>query len=418
MQMADFARKFLVLAALGAAASGEPASARYDFVVLADSAGPVVTTSGLAPSIDEDGSVAFWAMVDGVQHILVAREPGATSAEDYESLVSGGNYSTVGAFVAGRAAYTAPAPSTMDPMSSIHRTDTALPLYTGLDFDVRRVPPPLNVLGQTVILETYPEGRVVATDGVDTQVIAVPGQAFGDGSRKYGYVGFPPPDIDGVGRVAYRVDLLPIDQQADPVPCNNKILLSGLLPPIEISEGGVFDEDHCPFASAGIGVHIPIALNDAGSAAFDAWFSTPSGWVKGIFVDRTVWWDARSPGFEGITAIVSFALNDEALLAYVLLDAVYQPILFTGRAPNHERVLGVGDTLCGDTVSGFKFHRYGLNDAGEMALAVQLADQRKLVVRVEPTDLPNDRCITQVPEANAWLAALAALAALSLCRRA
>ncbi len=53
----------------------------------------------------------------------------------------------------------------------------------------------------------------------------------------------------------------------------------------------------------------------------------------------------------------------------------------------------------------FKFHRYGLNDAGEMALAVQRADQRKLVVRVAPTDLPNDRCITQVPEANAWLAA-------------
>ena len=84
---------------------------------------------------------------------------------------------------------------------------------------------------------------------------------------------YPPPDIDGVGRVAHRGDLGPIDQQGDPVPCNNKILLSGLLPPIEISEGGLFDEDHCPFASAGIGVHIPIALNDAGSAAS----STPGG---------------------------------------------------------------------------------------------------------------------------------------------
>lgn len=98
-------------------------------------------------------------------------------------------------------------------------------------------------------------------------------------------------------------------------------------------------------------------------------------------------------------------------------DAVGR-VVFTGRPPNHERVLGTGDALCDGTVSAFVFHRYGLNDAGEMALAVTLADQRKLVVRVEPTDLLNDRCVTQVPEANAWFAALAALTALSLCRRA
>lgn len=99
---------------------------------------------------------------------------------------------------------------------------------------------------------------------------------------------YPPPDIDGVGRVAYRGDLGNIDPEAGFVPCWTKILLSGSMPPIVLSEGGPFDEDHCPFASAGIGIHIPIALNDAGSAAFDAWFSTPSGWMKGLFVDRTV----------------------------------------------------------------------------------------------------------------------------------
>lgn len=120
-----------------------------------------------------------------------------------------------------------------------------------------------------------------------------------------------------------------------------------------------------------------------------------------------MWWDARSPGFEDITGILSYALNDEGLLACMLNDARYRPVLFTGRPPNHERVLRAGDTLCGDTVSGLEFHRYGLNDAGEMALAVSLSDQRTLLVRVEPTDLPNDRCITEVPEANTWLSALA-----------
>jgi hypothetical protein len=353
-----------------------------------------------------------------VQHILVAREPGATSLGDYESLGSGVAYSRLGAFGFGRAAYTAPAPG-MASSRSIYRTDSALPLYTGGSFDADLVAPPLNVLGQTVVLEA---DRVVATDGEDTWVIAERFQDFGDGSTEYFLVSFPPPDIDGVGRVAFQAHLKPIDPEAPDVPCNNKILLSGLTPPIELSEGGFVESEQCPFASAGtVGLHKGIAVNDAGSAAFDANLSTPSGPVIAIFVDRTVWWEARSPGFDGITGILSFALNDEGLLAYVLEGSAvpFGPgrILFTGRPPDHERVIGSGDALCGGTVSTLSFHRYGLNDAGELALLVQLTDFRRLLVRAEPTELADDRCIL-VPEADAWPAALAALAALSVRRRA
>lgn len=195
-----------------------------------------------------------------------------------------------------------------------------------------------------------------------------------------------------------------------------------MIPPIELSEGGFDASEHCPFERVGTsGAHKPIALNDAGSAAFDANFATLSGSAIAIFVDRTVWWEERSPGFDGITAIVSFALNDAGLLAYVL-EGSPRPvgpgrILFTGRPPNHERVIGSGDSLCGGTVQTLSFHRYGLNDAGELAVVVQFEDFRRIVVRAEPTDLASDRCIIEVPEADAWLSALAAWAALSVRRR-
>jgi hypothetical protein len=177
--------------ALGAVAAG-PARAAYDFVVLADSAGPAPPRL-LPPSIDEDGAVAFIALVPGMQHILVARDPGATALEHYELLGSGSSYNTLGEFGFGRASYTAPTPGTAGASSSIHRTDGAQPLYTGVSSDVDRVGPPLNVLGQTVVLETVPAGRVVLTDGEETQVVAERFQDFGDGSTEYGLVSFPRP---------------------------------------------------------------------------------------------------------------------------------------------------------------------------------------------------------------------------------
>jgi hypothetical protein len=43
---------------------------------------------------------------------------------------------------------------------------------------------------------------------------------------------------------------------------------------------------------------------------------------------------------------------------------------------------------------------------------------RRLAVRAEPPALSDDRCIVEAPEADARLAAIAALAALSVRRRA
>ena len=231
----------------------------------------------------------------------------------------------------------------------MYRTDVAEPIYTGnaaVD-----APPPLNVLGQTVILES--NQRIIATDGEDTVVVAQFGQEFGDGS-KLDLLIRPSPDIDGVGRVAYFGS---IQALSEPFPCDDKILLSGLNPPIELSEGGILRDD-CPFRL--LDVLMPIALNDAGSAAFVGNFSTASGdTVKAVFVDRTVFWEERSEGFEDFFEIRSVALNDAGLVAYVLGGLGGSPgtVLFTGRPPNHDRVLGTGDALCDGTVSSLAFHR-------------------------------------------------------------
>lgn len=59
--------------------------------------------------------------------------------------------------------------------------------------------------------------------------------------------------------------------------------------------------------------------------------------------------------------------------------------LYVGPDAVEDRVIGRGDARCGGGVSYVTFHRFGLNDAGEIALGVELSNARRLVVRAEPT---------------------------------
>jgi hypothetical protein len=113
-------------------------------------------------------------------------------------------------------------------------------------------------------------------------------------------------------------------------------------------------------------------------------------------------------------------LNDAATVAFVL-ERSSGRALYLGNDPLEDRLIGEGDALCGSTVTEFHFHRFGLNDADELALAVRLADQRRLVVRAEPSATAVGECVTiPVPApqgAACGVGALAALAALRACYR-
>jgi hypothetical protein len=92
--------------------------------------------------------------------------------------------------------------------------------------------------------------------------------------------------------------------------------------------------------------------------------------------------------------------------------------LYVSADPVAGYVIGRGDALCDGVVQDVTFHRFGLNDAGELALGIQLTDSRRLVVRAEPTLTEPGACVTEpVPEpALGGAAACVALALLAAGR--
>ncbi len=405
----------LLLPATGRAAS-------YRFVVLADSASEVKPIYDKAPSIDEDGSVAFLAgtsVYGGSHRLLVASEPGAETFAEYTEIASGIGLTLgpqqIGSFTGGKLAYLdylAASPTE----SIIYRAAGGAPPVAVQTVTGSAVSdaPAMNGLGQVAFLQDTPRA-IVVTDGEDATVVAASGMEFGDGTEIDNMLR-PGPDVDGVGRVAYFASIAP---SQGPI-CDDRILLSGTNPPLVLATGGVLRDD-CPFRI--LDVTIPIASNNAGSAAFSGNFSTPGGSVEAVFVDQTAVWETRISGFEEIGAfpIAAVALNDTGTVAFLLeFSGVIGRKLYVGPDAVEDRVIGRGDALCDGVVSDIEFHRFGLNDAGELAIGVRLADDRRLIVRAEPTLTEPGACITvPVPEpASGGAVAGAALALLAWRRRA
>lgn len=406
----------LALLLLPAAAS----AASYRFVVLADSATEVKPTVSKAPSIDEAGTVAFIAsnsLYGGTYRLLVASQPGAETFAEYTQVEAslgvtpGGQQ--IGTFTNGKLAYLdylAASPT----QSTIYRWEGGVPVAVQI---VSGTPvqdaPAMNGLGEVAFLQDVPPA-VVVTDGEDAAVIATLDTVFADGKEIDNLIR-PAPDIDGEGRVAYFAS---IASGEDPI-CDDRILLSGTDPPLLLAAGGG-SRDDCAFSY--LDVTIPIASNDASSAAYAGQFSTPGGSVNAVFVDESVVWETRTPGFDPLSSgpIVAVALNDAGTVAFLLqFEGAIGRKLCVSPDPVAGYVIGRGDSLCDGVVQDVTFHRFGLNDAGELALGIQLTNYRQLIVRAEPTLSEPGACVTQpVPEpALGGAAAGVALALLAARRR-
>jgi hypothetical protein len=394
-----------VATALAFAASARVVSAAsYDFVVLARNAGPLSALPAQAPSIDDDGSVAFYASAGGAQRVLAALEPGAASLADFVQIAAQpeiGSVQVIGSFVEGHVSFTAFTPSFSS--LAVYRGDgvTALEtLYTG-PFASSSDPPAANRLDELSLLGS---NAVLITDGADTFTLFASGEQLGNG-KTLDAIRHPAPDIDDGGSVTFFGSYTALE---GPI-CDDAILLSGLVNPIEIATGGVLRDD-CSFHN--LDVTIPIASNDLGSAAFVGDFVAAGDTVKGVFVNGIPVWDASVQGFGASPSPGAVALNDLGTVAFRIDSATIHGV-FTGNDPIADEVLAVGDPLCGSTVSDLSFQRYGLNDADQLAFYVQLADSRKLIVRAVPGPAASGACITTVPEPGTGLAGFASLVALA-----
>lgn len=124
------------------------------------------------------------------------------------------------------------------------------------------------------------------------------------------------------------------------------------------------------------------AINDRDDVAFAAELDTG---VQGIF--------SYSPG-RGITTVVDSsgpfsrvfnpAINNKGRIAFVAeLDTGGKGI-FTGSNPTVDKVISTGDTLLTSTVVNVSLLNKGLNNSGQIAFGVQLADGTTGIFRAEP----------------------------------
>lgn len=82
------------------------------------------------------------------------------------------------------------------------------------------------------------------------------------------------------------------------------------------------------------------------------------------------------------------AINDQGLVAFwAKLDNGVEGI-FTGSDPVADKLIAVGDSVFGSTVTKLSITQQGLNNGGQVAFEVELADGTKSVFRADPKVVP------------------------------
>jgi len=58
--------------------------------------------------------------------------------------------------------------------------------------------------------------------------------------------------------------------------------------------------------------------------------------------------------------------------------------VYAGPGPTFHRIIAMGQPLFGSTVADFALNPVSLNDAGQVAIRVKLADGRQFILRADP----------------------------------
>jgi hypothetical protein len=58
--------------------------------------------------------------------------------------------------------------------------------------------------------------------------------------------------------------------------------------------------------------------------------------------------------------------------------------IYTGPDPVADRIVSIGDPWFGSTVTDFALNPVSVNDAGQVAIRVRLANDRQIIVRADP----------------------------------
>jgi hypothetical protein len=120
-------------------------------------------------------------------------------------------------------------------------------------------------------------------------------------------------------------------------------------------------------------------INDADTVAFSAEYASGLDAVlTGNGGPLTTIVDGSGP----LDTFPRIAINNDGDVAYqATYDVGTGKAVFSGPDPVLDRVLGVGDLFAGSIVTDIQFGRSGLNDAGQIAMAVRLGNGDEHIVR-------------------------------------
>ncbi len=130
------------------------------------------------------------------------------------------------------------------------------------------------------------------------------------------------------------------------------------------------------------------SLNDSGTVAFNAGFTTGGAAVLTSTSGKLTTIADTSSGsiFKDFKSDV--ALNQQGDIAFQADLNDGSTAIYTGSASGFEKVIAVGDSLDGSTVSSLFFSHKGLNDQGEIGFDATLANGGQEVFRADPTSVP------------------------------
>jgi hypothetical protein len=341
--------------------------------------------------------------------IFVASHPSAVLSDfaqitDPTSLSIGGA-NVLGRFTGGALAFSASTIPAAEDVIDRWTGGTLVPLLVG-PAALSSAGPAVNALGTLVYSDAE---KLFLADVQGSSVLFQLGDEAAGGAINSVFDA-PAPDINDAGQVAFFA--MGSFQSGQ---CNEGILEGDQAVALgddeENGQGCGFDPGTPGFDLITLA---PLAINKSGSVAYAVQFDLGAGDVPTrIFVDQTQIWDQdTSAGFESFDSVVDLALSDSGTVAF-LLEGSDTTGVFTGPDPVADKVLATGDPLCGSTVTAVNFQRYGINASDQLALAVELADSRELIVRAEPSTGSGDPCkAIPTPEPDAQALAATTLAAL------
>jgi hypothetical protein len=365
--------------------------AAYDFTVIASSEPePFSGLGNVAPSLDAEGRVAFLASAPELAQpsIFVGSALGHELV-DYVQISGAAGQPTlssiqIGSIVAGAVGFMA---SGSGGTAVYYGAGGSLtPLFGPVQSSFAG--PAVNFFGDVVLVDG---GKLVLGNALGSSILLQKNDDIAGGTIFDIFNSATSPDINDAGETAFWAD---IDFPSGP--CDEAIMKR------DSGGGGTLialgANDQCDWVSSG---SAPIALSESGHVAFDASIPGPTSDVNAAFVDQTEVWDETDPGFGASPHLEAIAVNDAGTPA-LLVQSASGTGVYTGSDPVADKVLATGDSLCGSAVTEIVFHRFGLNDDGQLALLVSLADARRLVVRAERRNgLPGGTCVVPEPSDGA-----------------